>query len=85
MMLISASEQQLGIANPERFRRLEIDHQLELGWLFNGQIARFGALEKFVHVHADATKDSENGRSVAPQPTCLSDSSEFAHQRKPQS
>ena len=33
----------------ERFRRLEIDHQLELHGLLYGEVARLGAFENLVH------------------------------------
>ena len=43
--LIGAGEQRSWDREPQRLRRLEIDHQLELGWCLHRQVGRFLALE----------------------------------------
>jgi hypothetical protein len=51
--LVGASEQQRRHVEAERLRRLEVDHQLELGWLLNRQIARLDSLEELPDVLDD--------------------------------
>ena len=41
--LVDASEQRGWNGEVKRLRRLEVDHQLELGRLLNGQVCRLGA------------------------------------------
>src|SRR5215510_8397202 len=41
---------------PERLGRLHVDHQLELGRLLDGQIARFSALQDFVDEYGSTAK-----------------------------
>jgi len=43
--LIRAPQQRRGNGQPERPRGLEIDDQLELGGLLDGQVGRLGAFE----------------------------------------
>src|SRR5262245_64215813 len=42
--LVGAGEQRLRHVEAERLGCLEVDHQLELGWLLDRNIARLGAL-----------------------------------------
>src|SRR5262245_7223882 len=44
--LVGSGEQRRRHSEAERLRRLEVDHQFELGWLLNGQVARLHALEE---------------------------------------
>src|SRR6266581_9297581 len=48
--LVGAGEQHRRHFEAERFRSLEIDNQLELGWLLDRQIGRLGALQDLIHV-----------------------------------
>lgn len=48
--LVGASEQHRGNFDPNRFRRIGIDHQLKFRGLLDGQIGRFGALEYLVNI-----------------------------------
>jgi len=48
--LVGASEQRRGYGEGERFCRLYIDQELELGRLINRDVARFGSFEDLVHV-----------------------------------
>jgi hypothetical protein len=46
--LIRPQQQRRRDGEPERFGGLEIDHELELVWLFDREVAGLGALEDFV-------------------------------------
>src|SRR5215510_13386567 len=48
--LVRAQQERLWHREPERFGGLEVDYQLELGWLLDGQISRFGTFENLNHV-----------------------------------
>src|SRR5260370_15551212 len=48
--LVGAGEQCWRDGEAERFCGFEIEDQLELGWLLNGQISRFGASQNLVKV-----------------------------------
>ena len=48
--VVGSLEQRLGDREPERLRRLQIDDQLELAGLLDGQVARLGAPEDLVDV-----------------------------------
>src|SRR5215472_6385678 len=48
--LIRPRQQRPRNRQAERFGRLEVDHQLELGWLLDRQIGGLGALEDLVDV-----------------------------------
>src|SRR5262245_51434406 len=48
--LTRLEEQRRWICQPERLCGLQIDHQLELGGLLDGEIAGLGALQDFVDV-----------------------------------
>jgi DNA-binding LacI/PurR family transcriptional regulator len=48
--MITASEQRGRDGEAKRLSRLEIDHQLELGRLFNWKIGGFGSPKDFAHV-----------------------------------
>src|SRR5438128_12262232 len=48
--LIRPPQQRLRNREPERLGGLEVDDQLELGWLLDGKIAGLGALENLAYV-----------------------------------
>jgi len=48
--LVGAGEQLGRHAKAERFRRLEIDHQFNLGTLLDRKISRLGARENFSNI-----------------------------------
>ena len=48
--LVGPPQHRLRDRQPQRLGGLEIDDQLELGGLLDGQVAGLGALEDFVHV-----------------------------------
>jgi len=50
---------------PERFGSLEIDHQLELGGLFNREIGRLGAFKDLVYLSRGAFHEDVKIRPVA--------------------
>ena len=55
--LVGPQQHRLRNRQPEGLRRLEVDDQLELGGLLDGEIGRLGALEDLVHVSGRAPKD----------------------------
>src|SRR4030095_6317979 len=55
--LVGASEHRAGDRQPKGLRRLEVDHKVELGWLFHGQVGRLGALEDLLHVAGGAAEE----------------------------
>ena len=54
--VVRAQQQRLRDRESERSRGLEVDHELELGGLFDWQITGFCALENLVHVAGGAPK-----------------------------
>src|SRR6266702_6596907 len=60
--LIRPSQERLWDRQPERLGRLEVDHQLDLGRLLHGQVARLGTLEDAVHVGGSAPVQILRGR-----------------------
>src|SRR5207245_7615768 len=54
--VVCAQQQRLRDRESERYRGLEVDHELELGGLFDWQITGFCALENLVHVAGGAPK-----------------------------
>jgi hypothetical protein len=51
--LIRPQQQRRGNRQAEGFSLIEIDDQVVLRWLLNGQIRRLRALEEFVDVNGD--------------------------------
>jgi hypothetical protein len=49
---------------PERLRGLQIDDQLELRWLFDGEVGRLGASENLVHVDCGAPLEPPDVRPI---------------------
>ena len=62
-------------------RRLEIDHQLKLRRLLDGQIGRLGSLQDFVHVICDAPVAVREVRPVGHEATGLYSFSAGVHRR----
>ena len=62
-----------GMVEAERLGGLEVDHQLELGWLQNRKIGRFLALEDSPGVSSGLPIAFGNVRSVAHQTAGLSE------------
>ena len=52
--LVGPQQQRLGNSETERLRRLQVDHQLELGGLLDGEVGGLGAFEDSVDI-PDAT------------------------------
>src|SRR5262249_27938421 len=62
--LVGAGDQRWWQVEAERLGRLEVDHQLELGWLLDRNIARLGALENAVHVMRHAPHQIEQPHAL---------------------
>src|SRR5215510_7614418 len=69
--LVRPVQHRLWNREAERFRRLEINHELKLGWLFNRQVGGLGSLQDSVHVVCDAPVDIRKVRSVVHEPAGL--------------
>src|SRR5262245_46284614 len=54
--LVRPPEHRLRNLQAERLGRLEVDHQLELGWLLDREVGGLGALEDLVHVAGGAAE-----------------------------
>src|SRR5262245_43727386 len=66
--LIRPRQHRLRDCQTEGLRRLEIDDQLELGRLLDGQVRRLGASEDLVHVDGAAPVEIDVIRAVAHPP-----------------
>src|SRR5262249_14336085 len=62
--LISLCDEERRHFETERFGGLEIDHQLELGRVLDGQVGGLDALEDLVHVRSAAPVEIEKARPV---------------------
>src|SRR4030095_8437243 len=58
--LVCSQEQRLRNRQAQRLRSLEVDHQLELRWLLDGQVAGLGSFEDLVHVDGRAAEHLGN-------------------------
>ena len=54
--LVGASEHGAGNGQPEGLRRLEVNHEVELGRLLHGQVGGLGTLEDLVDVDSGTTE-----------------------------
>src|SRR5450830_1931627 len=65
--LVGTGEQRGRHFEAKRFRGLEIDHQLEFGWLLDRQVFRLCALEDATDHHSDLTERIRKTGGVAHQ------------------
>src|SRR5262249_62432199 len=65
--LVGEREQLVRTIEAERFRSLEVDHQLELGRLCDWQLLGLGALEDFTRVNGGLTISISNAAAVTHQ------------------
>src|SRR5215831_6552980 len=68
---VRPDEYRLRDVEAERFGGLQVDHQLELGRLLDGQIARFSALQDLVDEYGSTAKVFGNVRPVGHEPAGL--------------
>src|SRR5262245_5563511 len=62
--LIGAKDQRLGNGEAQRFRRSQVQHELVLARLLDGQIPGPGALEYPVHIGAGASEEVVEVRAI---------------------
>src|SRR5215468_6214104 len=65
--LVGASEQRRRNLDAERFRGVEVDHELEFRRLFDGQIGGFRALQDFVYIVRSHAEHVGQVRSIRHQ------------------
>ena len=70
-------------AEAERLGGLEIDDQLELGRLLDGQIGRLGALQDLVHLRSGTPVQVSIVRSVGHETASVHRFAEPGHRRQP--
>src|SRR5512144_3014119 len=81
--LVRSQQQRLWDREAERLRGLEVDYQLELGRLLDGQLGGPGTLEDLVHEDRRAPPDVVDVRAVAHQTAGLDVLPELVHGREP--
>src|SRR5262249_27891412 len=69
--LIRSQQQRWRDGEAERLGRLEVDHELELRGLLDGQIGRLRALENLIDVGGGAPPDIRQARAVRHEPPAL--------------
>jgi hypothetical protein len=69
--LIRPREQRRRDREVEGLGGLQIDDQLELGWLIDGEIARFGSFQDPIHKHSSAALRVSKARPIRDEGTCL--------------
>jgi len=74
-----------GMVSPERLRRLEVDHQLELGRLLDGQVGGLGALEDLIDEGAGSVEQVTNAHSGGHEAPGPHVSPQLIHCRQPAS
>src|SRR5262245_43973612 len=74
--LIGSCQERWRDRDPKRLRRLEVDDQLELGGLLDGQVGGFRTLENLVDVGRDAPIRIGNVRAIGQKTSSIN---EFPH------
>src|SRR2546425_836945 len=69
--LIRSQQQRPGDCEAKRLGRLEVDHQLELRWLLDGQVRRLCALEDVVDIDSEAMSPEDPDPPHLPRLLCL--------------
>src|SRR5262249_54007787 len=69
--LICPRQQRGRDGETEGLSRLEVDHELERGWLFDWQVARASALQDLVHECGGTSKEFARIRPVCEQTSDL--------------
>src|SRR5713101_3479590 len=69
--LIRPQQERLRNREPDGLRRLEVDDQLELGRLLDGQVGRLGALQDLVNMAGSTPKEICDARTIAHERTRL--------------
>src|SRR5262249_43543964 len=82
--LIRPCEERRRNRETEGLGGLEVDHQLELGWLLHGQIARLGPLEDLVDIDGGASGLLEEVRYIGHQATLTSVVLVLEHRGEPE-
>src|SRR6266566_8199014 len=72
-------EQRLRDRQPERLGRLEVDHQLELGGLLDGEVSGLGAFEDLVHINSGTPKQIGEIRAIRHQASSLDKLPQLVH------
>jgi hypothetical protein len=72
--LVSTQQQPLRDGDAERLRGLEVDDQLELGRLFNRQIAGLRAFEDLVHIGSGTPEQVGDARPIGAEPPIATNS-----------
>src|SRR6267142_3999178 len=79
--LVRADREGLRNRQSERPGRSEVDEELELGWLLEGQLAGLGALQDLVDVVRRPADDGVEVGSVAQQRAALGPRSPARHEK----
>src|ERR1051325_6385351 len=81
--LIRPQQQRRRDREAEGFRGLEVDDELELGWLLHGQVTRSGAFEDLVHINSGASKQVNPERPIGHEAPVIDEISYHVHRRQP--
>ena len=80
--LVRLEEQRRGNREAKRLRGLEIDNQLELYRLLDGQVSRFGSFQDLIHVGGSALEHIGETRSIRHQTASLDKLACTEHRRE---
>src|SRR5712691_8544951 len=80
---IRSPQHRLRDRQAQRLGGLEVDHQLELGWLLDGEVGRLCSLEDFVDVDGGASEQVQKTRSIRHEPASLDELPVFVDRREP--
>src|SRR5215813_14055002 len=81
--LIRLEEEHRGDCQSEGLGGLEVEDQLKLHWLLNGQVGRLGPLQDLVHIGGRAAEEVRQAWSIAYQATGLHKFFPFVHGWQP--